>query len=483
MFLQEMKIIELAYDHFKDSQQIILAPNIEEKKLQNAMESYAGNIDKSSIIFFYDDTVRGSGKEGLIGTLKGLHWKPSKKDDPKKFITYSEIEKFVKKYLVININEDVEIHSNLPGSDAKKLNGFILAVKKLFAEEDTSEAGLAGDAMPTSPITLADGYKKILNEIKIRQIVDSCDHTDYSAEHLKHVIGKKKERSSNFMEYAVFLLIGAIFLFVFSFVVWTAIRSIIWTASSLMLIAVIFFFIWGIYARATASKIKLSESLKDVCEGFYKDAFAFASDITAADIKVYKLYPYVAKPVWQLFEKTGWRIIESTCGTDKKGIAPMECTICGKKGDYYRPDDEMVLISNFPEVNKESADEKTRHEIESYFVRCENCNSIFCYECIAYGKPENGRYLCPSCGLTNNSLDGLDFRWRHVRLNAINSNISFNIDDISIEEHPSNDRRILNIAVHIRCKPSGKLTFKNLALHIDGHWFLATPEPVLIASS
>jgi len=60
------------YD-FHASKSIYLKPSFPEKKIKNALAEYAKDIKLEDVLVFVDDTVFGSGKDGLIFSRAGLH--------------------------------------------------------------------------------------------------------------------------------------------------------------------------------------------------------------------------------------------------------------------------------------------------------------------------------------------------------------------------------------------------------------------------
>ena len=53
-----------------------IAPNIPEKVLQRLVKHYDNHLAANSVVAYYDDTLFGSAKSGLIFTTDGFYYKP-----------------------------------------------------------------------------------------------------------------------------------------------------------------------------------------------------------------------------------------------------------------------------------------------------------------------------------------------------------------------------------------------------------------------
>lgn len=84
----EELIKEHAEQFCKIKESVCFKPDIPEKKLKNAIKSYANEIEPSNVIALFDGTVFGSAKEGFLITLAGFY----SKDSEAKFIDFNAIQ-------------------------------------------------------------------------------------------------------------------------------------------------------------------------------------------------------------------------------------------------------------------------------------------------------------------------------------------------------------------------------------------------------
>ncbi len=87
----EFKKLTLDYkDKLTDGDHIYVKPNIPEKKLNNAINKYAQEVDKNQVIALGDFTVFGSAKEGFLITPAGFYRKGTLESDMK--IVFDNLE-------------------------------------------------------------------------------------------------------------------------------------------------------------------------------------------------------------------------------------------------------------------------------------------------------------------------------------------------------------------------------------------------------
>ncbi len=77
-------------------------------------------------------------------------------------------------------------------------------------------------------------------------------------------------------------------------------------------------------------------------------------------------------------------------------------------------------------------------------------------------------------------LDGLGRRWESCRNNVEEADRDFVLSNITVEESLHDDFQVVDIIVKLNWEPFGSIKFKNVALNIDGNFFLLTPEPVVL---
>jgi hypothetical protein len=112
------------------SGEIYFKPDIPEKKLKNAIESYANDIVPSNVIVLYDSTVFGGAKEGFLMTLAGFYAK--KLSGKPKQVDFSSIKSIeagqeeipqknkstkIERYLQIHFQDETTITFNQDDSD------------------------------------------------------------------------------------------------------------------------------------------------------------------------------------------------------------------------------------------------------------------------------------------------------------------------------------------------------------------------------
>ena len=110
--------------HDIESDKIFIAPNIPEKKLNNAITKYAQNISKDDVIALIDDTVFGSANDGILATKNSIiiHEAFSKPY----LILYSDIKSLYCDENKIYINNRMVTKLIVPGKyDIEKFCQFI----------------------------------------------------------------------------------------------------------------------------------------------------------------------------------------------------------------------------------------------------------------------------------------------------------------------------------------------------------------------
>ena len=69
------RVIQLSsLNAFTGIRNVYLSPNIPLRKLQNALHSYADNVQKEAVLLLFDDTTFGGAKEGVILTATAAYW-------------------------------------------------------------------------------------------------------------------------------------------------------------------------------------------------------------------------------------------------------------------------------------------------------------------------------------------------------------------------------------------------------------------------
>jgi len=112
---------------FSQIEKFYLFENIPHKKLENAKSSYASMMgDDETIIFLYDDTVRGSGNEGFILTARNLYSKNYGMNGNVAYIpniNEMNVPKFglVSSHIIVKsaTRSDIEIHITRPKAQAE----------------------------------------------------------------------------------------------------------------------------------------------------------------------------------------------------------------------------------------------------------------------------------------------------------------------------------------------------------------------------
>ncbi len=106
----EELIKEHAEQFCKTEDSVCFKPDIPEKKLNNAIKSYANEVDPSNVTALFDGTVLGSAKEGFLITLAGFY----SKDSDARFIDFNAIQSVnleqtdvpkIKKCLMIHLKD------------------------------------------------------------------------------------------------------------------------------------------------------------------------------------------------------------------------------------------------------------------------------------------------------------------------------------------------------------------------------------------
>jgi TPR repeat protein len=84
------RLIRAAFDQIAEFDRLYRYPDIPEKKLSNAQNTYAPKIERKDILGLVDCTVWGSAKDGCLLTTKGLYWRSMMFADPGR-IRYQKI--------------------------------------------------------------------------------------------------------------------------------------------------------------------------------------------------------------------------------------------------------------------------------------------------------------------------------------------------------------------------------------------------------
>lgn len=242
-------------------------------------------------------------------------------------------------------------------------------------------------------------------------------------------------------------------------------------------------FFMGLNELKKARRLSMTSfigDLNELCQLFYTIAFCRKSSASGKKDDIREVMHFVPIPVLESYTKSGWIAFVGQPKAPSKSAQPMECEVCGKRVEHSI---EGQLLGEIPEYANQITDELSSKDQETYetsdfrnrFLKCQNCGYVVCGECIAYSIPKHQVYLCPDCGRATNGWKGLARRWCWVRRPIEANEFAIHVDTV-----PRSDQRVSDITVHIVGIPSGeKVTFSNVALCIDGKWFLATPEPIL----
>jgi hypothetical protein len=231
---------------------------------------------------------------------------------------------------------------------------------------------------------------------------------------------------------------------------------------------------------ATASQVSFSTDLEQLCRTLYANVFCKkTTDFGSKDDQIVDVCQFIPVPVLENYRKSGW---DTFIGKSKprSGAQPIECSQCQKKADHSETHYTSIPVSTkYREVYRSQEPAETQNLIKTLYLKCQGCGSLVCYECVAYSAPKTQRFLCPVCGKATNGWDGLASRWMNLRYSKTDQDVEFSLSSVVIEEQPRSDQRIVDVMIRLSGTPFGTLTLSNVALNVDGNWFLASPEPIL----
>jgi hypothetical protein len=69
-------------------------------------------------------------------------------------------------------------------------------------------------------------------------------------------------------------------------------------------------------------------------------------------------------------------------------------------------------------------------------------------------------------------------RWMNLRYVITKEDINFTLSSITIDKTPRSDQRIVDVIITLKGTPFGRISFYNVAINIEGKWFIASPEPI-----
>lgn len=231
---------------------------------------------------------------------------------------------------------------------------------------------------------------------------------------------------------------------------------------------------------ATASQVSFVTDLETLCRTFYTNAFCKkTTDFGSKDDQIVDVCQFIPVPILENYRESGWDIFIAK-SKPRSGAKPIGCTQCQKKADHSETHYTSIPVSTkYSEEYRSQEPAETQDLIKSLYLKCQLCGSIVCYECVAYSAHKTQRFLCPVCGKATNGWDGLASRWMNLRYSKTDQDVDFSLSSVVVDKAPRSDRRIVDITIHLSGAPFGRLCLSNVALNVEGKWFLATPEPVL----
>lgn len=231
---------------------------------------------------------------------------------------------------------------------------------------------------------------------------------------------------------------------------------------------------------ATASEVNLGTDLEDVCRSFYANAFCKkTTDFGSKDDQIVDACQFIPVPVLEHYRKSGW---DTYIGKSKprSKAQPMVCSQCQKEADHSEAHYTSIPIdTKYREEYRSEEPVETQNLIKNLYLKCEDCGSVVCYECLAYSARKTERFLCPVCGKATNGWDGLASRWMNLRYTRTGQDVDFALSSVVVDKAPRSDPRVVDVTIRLSGTPFGTLTLSNVAFNVDGKWFLASPEPLL----
>ncbi len=133
--------LEWANERKKEKQltSLYIAPKIPVKKSRNAIKRYAKEIVPEDILFLYDGTVFGSGKNGILMTKNRLYWGQDRKVGSASFDEVEMKEMTDSSMLVI---KGVQMDRVVMARAEQNLEVFRKLMRYLGKKEQKEEAGI-----------------------------------------------------------------------------------------------------------------------------------------------------------------------------------------------------------------------------------------------------------------------------------------------------------------------------------------------------
>ena len=227
----------------------------------------------------------------------------------------------------------------------------------------------------------------------------------------------------------------------------------------------------GIGRFAAASNFSYAGSLDELCRQFYSAAFCRAgTDSESREDYLADASHLIPAVVLENYQGDGWTFFEGR-EEKKSDSVPIKCSACDKAHGHS----ERTYISVPLNEDVEGAKEGKK----VLYLDCTYCGYKICYNCVDNGHPSELRYLCPQCGKASNGMKGLASRWATCRRKASKEDTNFTISEMTVSEGDRINDKAVNIFVTLKGDPYRVKKFRNVAVNIDGSWFLATPEPLV----
>lgn len=162
---------------FQEHTSVMLAPDPGHKKVVGAL-SYAGRIAPGTkVLLAYDDTMFGSGKDGMLVTSEGVHWKNQFADTG--FQAWGSLRKATPKGKSVEIDPGGKIQINWGGAKcAEVLATFINAcagIASINGSDEHSQREDLRDALAEMRETEEDGFVVVEEPSAGSLIVQFCN--------------------------------------------------------------------------------------------------------------------------------------------------------------------------------------------------------------------------------------------------------------------------------------------------------------------